>query len=57
MLGKKRVDFGLNRMRQELASSLAHHVGQQIFEFPWLAQGNNSIVGHGVSLLREMWLL
>ena len=49
-------NFGFNRLCQELASTLPQHVGQQIFEFPWLAQGNNGIVGHGVSLLREMWL-
>jgi hypothetical protein len=36
-------------------TSLAQHVGQQIFEFPWLAQGDNGVVLHGVSLLREMW--
>jgi hypothetical protein len=28
---------------------LAQHVSQQIFEFPWLAQGCNGIVLHGVS--------
>jgi hypothetical protein len=49
--GKKRVHFGLDRMRQKLASPLAKHVGQQVFEFPWPAQGDNGIVSHGVSLL------
>jgi hypothetical protein len=56
-MGRKEIgNFGFNRLDQKLASTLAQHVAQQIFEFPWLAQGNNGIVAHGVSLLREMWL-
>jgi hypothetical protein len=55
MGGKKVRHLGFDRSSQELAHSLAQHVGQQIFEFPWLAQGNNGIVLQGVSLLREMW--
>jgi hypothetical protein len=55
MGGKKVRHLGFDRSSQELARSLAQHVGQQIFEFPWLAQGNNGIVLQGVSLLREMW--
>jgi hypothetical protein len=43
-------------LSQQLAGALAQHVSQQIFEFPWLAQGYNGIVLHGVSFLREMWL-
>jgi hypothetical protein len=39
MLGKKRVDFGLNRMRQNLAGPLAQHVGQQIIEIPLAGAG------------------
>jgi hypothetical protein len=49
-------NFGFNRLCQKLASALPQHVGQQIFEFPWLVQGDNGIFAHGVSLLREMWL-
>ena len=59
-MGCKEIsDFGFDRPSQELAGSLAKHVGQQIFEVPWLAKGNNSIVGHGVSLLsgRCGWLI
>ena len=56
-MGCKEVgNFGLNGLCQKLASALAQNIGQQIFEFPWLAQGNNCIVLHGVSRLREMWL-
>jgi hypothetical protein len=58
-MGCKEVsNFGFNRLSQELTRSLPQHVGQQIFEFPWLEKGNNGILFHGVSLLagRCGWL-
>lgn len=48
---KEFSDFGFDCLSQELARSLAQHIGQQIVEFPWLPQGNNGIHSPGVSLL------
>jgi hypothetical protein len=51
-MGDKEIgNVGFNGLSQELASTRAQNIGQQILEFPWLTQGNNGIVGHGVSLL------
>ncbi len=50
MSSKKVRHLGFGRLSQELARSLTQHVGQQIFKFLWLAQGNDGILAYGVSL-------
>jgi hypothetical protein len=39
MACEKISNFGFDSLSQQLAGALAQHVSQQIFEFPWLAQG------------------
>jgi hypothetical protein len=48
---QERCHLGLHGLRQKGPRPCAQHFGQRVFERPWLQQLDNSIVGHGVSLL------
>jgi hypothetical protein len=42
----------LDGLRQQRPPAVAQHLGRRIGECPWLAELENIILGHGVSLLR-----
>src|SRR4051812_27082714 len=45
-------DLGLDGLRQQGSGALAQNFGQRVGELCWLDQLDDSILGHGVSLLR-----
>jgi hypothetical protein len=59
MGGKAFGKFGFNSLRQKLARSVPQNLGERIGKLSRLAQGNNLIVLHGVSILFWMcgWLV
>jgi hypothetical protein len=52
-------DLSFDRLRQKLARAIAQHFGKRIGKLSRLAQGDNLIVLHGVSILFWMcgWLV
>jgi hypothetical protein len=58
MGGKAFGKFGFNSLRQKLARSVPQNLGERIGKLSRLAQGDNLIVLHGVSILLWMcgWL-
>lgn len=52
MLGEKIRDLGLDRLRQQRASSLPQDFGELVVKGSWLNQLEHVIVGHGISLLQ-----
>jgi hypothetical protein len=51
-LAKKLSQLGLKGPRQQRTRALTQNFGEWIDECPWLNQFEDTIVGHGVSLLR-----
>jgi hypothetical protein len=50
-------DLSFDRLGQKLARAITQHLGERIGKLSRLAQGNNLIVLHGVSiLLLDVWL-
>jgi hypothetical protein len=58
MGGKQLGDLGFNGVSQKLPRAAAQDFGQRIGEFTRLAQGDDGIVFHGVSILSRIcgWL-
>ena len=53
-----RLNFSFNRLAQQLPGASPQDIGQRVIrKRPWLAQRNNCIVFHGVSLSSENWRL
>jgi hypothetical protein len=51
MPGEELRHFGLDRLRQQIASATAQDFSELILESTWLNQLDNVIVRHGISLL------
>src|SRR5680860_1750636 len=51
VLGEKIGDLGLDCLSEQGARTIAQDIGELVVERPWLNQFDDSIVGHGISLL------
>ena len=48
------VEFRLNRLGDQPTRARAQDFGEWVVDFAFLPEGDNSILGHGVPLLREV---
>ena len=48
------VEFRLDRLGDQPTGARAQDFGERIVDFAFLPEGDNSILGHGVTLLREV---
>ena len=52
--GQKRLEFRFNRLRDQPTRAGTQNFGERIVDIAFLSEGNNSILVHGVTLLREV---
>ena len=50
---QKRLEFRLNRLGDQPTRSRTQDFGEWIVDFVFLSEGDNTILGHGVTLLRR----
>ena len=52
--GQEGREFGLHRLLDQPLRARAQDFGERVVDFVFLTEGNNFILGHGVTLLREV---